>query len=97
MDDPWFITYRGRGKLQITPINAKGWAALAAASLASIAPLLVAGPYLEDSPVLLVALLLVMVAILLLFMRWAISRSDIIDVDAILADRRASKRPGKRR
>lgn len=97
MDDPWFITYRGRGKLQITPINAKGWAALAAASLVSITPLIVAGTSLEESPTLLVALLLVMVAILVLFMRWAMSRSDIIDVDAILAERRASKRPGKRR
>lgn len=97
MDDPWFITYRGRAKLQITPANAKGWTALMAVTLASIVPTITAAVLMGDSPVLVAVTLLTLLPIWLLFIRWAMSKSEVINIDEILAERRARERDAKGR
>ncbi|PTS82564.1 hypothetical protein DBR17_08905 [Sphingomonas sp. HMWF008] len=95
MDDPWFIAYRGRGKLQITPTNAKGWAALLAMVLASLLPMFAIMPFAKQTPVLIVAPLLIVAVMWFLFIRWALTKSDSINIDEIIAERRVRKRSRK--
>ena len=97
MDDPWFIAYRGRFKLQITPANAKGWVALIGVTLASLLPVLAIMPFQKETPLLIVAPLLIITAMWVLFIRWALSKSEVITIDDLLAERRARKRESRRR
>lgn len=97
MDDPWFITYRGRAKFKITPANAKGWIALIAVTLVSIVPTIAIAASMEDSPVLIVVTLLTLLPIWLLFIRWAMSKSEVINLDEVLAEHRARGRDTKGR
>ena len=86
MDDPWFTYFRGRGKMQITPRNGKGWAALIVFVLLLTAPALLLPWLVEISPWLLVPYLVLITAIVILFIRWAISRSERIDLDEMSRD-----------
>ena len=97
MDDPWFIAYRGRAKLQITPANAKGWVALTAVTLISLLPVFAIMPFQKETPLLIVASLLITAAMWFLFIRWALSKSEVINIDDLLAERRARKRESRRR
>lgn len=92
MDEPWFITYRGRAKFQMTPANAKGWVALIATSLVSIVPTIATAPFFEEQPLLIAVPLLTLPSIWLLFIRWALSKSEVINIDELLAERRAQQR-----
>lgn len=95
MDDPWFITYRGRAKLQMTPANAKGWIALILVSLLSIVPTIAVAPYMERHPLLIAVPLLTLLPIWVLFIRWAMGKSEVINIDEILAEHRARQRGGR--
>lgn len=99
MDDPWFTYFRGRGKMQITPRNAKGWAALIAFILLITAPGALLPLLLKRGPWLLLPYLLFVFGLSFAFIRFAIARSERIDLDmtaAELEEFRAWKRRGKR-
>lgn len=99
MDDPWFTYFRGRGKMQITPRNAKGWAALIVFILLVTAPGIGLPFLLERSQWLLVPYLVFILALTIAFIRFAIARSERIDLDMSakdLAEFREWKRRGKR-
>ncbi|WP_353203625.1 hypothetical protein [Sphingomonas sp.] len=95
MDDPWFIAYRGRGKLQITPTNVRGWTALIAMTLASLVPMFAIMPRVKATPMLIIAPLVILAVMWILFVRWALTKSEVINIDDLLAERRARKRSGK--
>lgn len=86
MDDPWFNYFRGRGKLQIVPRNAKGWAATLMLAAGIAAPTLAMSSLIETSPWLLVPYFAVVLLAILLFTRWAKRRSQIIDLDQMGRD-----------
>lgn len=99
MDEPWFTYFRGRGRMQITPRNAKGWAALVGFILLVTAPALLLETMLEQSLWLLAPFLALLAAITVGFVRFAISKSERIDLDmsaSELEEFRAWKRRGKR-
>lgn len=99
MDDPWFTTYRGRGKLQITPRNGKGWAALVGFIVAVTLPSLGVGWLVERSAWLLVPFLAFILLLTIAFIRWAMAHSEVVNLDMTareLAEFREWKRRGKR-
>ncbi len=94
MNDPWFITYRGRGKLQITPRNAAGWLATGLVVLLTLGVVLATVPFVSAQPVLIVVPLLVTTTILFLFIRFAMARSETIDIDSVAEEIRARRARG---
>jgi hypothetical protein len=99
MDEAWFTYFRGRGKMQITPRNGKGWAALAAYVAMVVMPAAFLGPVRERSLWLLVPYLTLLAVLTFAFIRFAIARSERIDLNmsaAELEEFRAWKRRGKR-
>lgn len=86
MDEPLFTYYRGRWKMQLTPRNGKGLAALLTFIAVLTLPAIALGWLIEQSPWLLIPCLLAILAVTLLFIRWAISRSERIDLDEISRD-----------
>jgi hypothetical protein len=99
MDEPWFTYFRGRGKMQITPRNAKGWATLVLFVLLVSVPAVLLGPMLERSLWLLVPYLVLVAGLTFGFIRFAIAKSERIDLDmsaSELEEFRAWKRRGKR-
>ena len=99
MGDPWFTYFRGRGKMQITPRNAKGWAALVVYVVLIAVPAALAGPYLERSLWLLMPFLAFLAIMTVGFTRFAIAKSERVDLDMSAkeqAEFRAWKQRGKR-
>lgn len=99
MDEPWFTYFRGRGKMQITPRNAKGWATLILFVVLVSVPAIVLGPLLERSLWLLVPYLALVAVLTFGLIRFAIAKSERIDLDmsaSELEEFRAWKRRGKR-
>lgn len=99
MDEPWFTYFRGRGRMQITPRTAKGWAALAFFVLVVSGPAILLGPWLERSPWLLVPFFAALAALTFGFIRFALAKSERVDLDMSAKDLeefRAWKRRGKR-
>jgi hypothetical protein len=99
MEEPWFTYFRGRGRMQITPRNAKGWAALILFVVLVSVPAILLGPMLERSLWLLVPYLALLAALTFGFIRFAIAKSERVDLDmsaSELAEFRAWKRRGKR-
>ena len=92
MDDPWFTYFRGRGRLHITPRNAKGWIATAVFIVAISAPAFAMPWLMAISPWLLVPHFALILLAILLFARWAKGRSQVIDVDEIGRDYAEFKR-----
>ena len=86
MDDPWFNYFRGRGRLQVTPRNAKGWAATIAFVIAITAPAFAVRWLVEISPWLLVPYFALLLLGIVLFVRWAKRHSQVIDIDEIGRD-----------
>ena len=99
MDEPWFTYFRGRGRMQITPRNAKGWAALVVFVLLVSAPAFALELILERSPWLLAPYFALLAVLTVAFIRFAISKSEQVDLDmsaSELEEFRAWKRRGKR-
>lgn len=99
MDDPWFTYFRGRGKMQITPRSGKGWAAVIAFTLAVTVPAFGLPWAIGRSPWLLVPYLLLTLLLTVAFVRWAITKSERVDLTmtaAELAEFNEWKRRGKR-
>lgn len=99
MEEPWFTYYRGRGKMQITPRSAKGWAALGAFALLVAGVGLALGPWLDRSAWLFVPFLAGIAVLTFGFIRFAIAKSERVDLDMTakeLEEFRAWKRRGKR-
>nr|WP_314446271.1 hypothetical protein [uncultured Sphingomonas sp.] len=99
MDEPWFTYFRGRGRLQITPRNAKGWGALVSFVLVIAGPAMLVSPWLERSPWLLLPFFASLAALTFGFIRFAIAKSERVDLDMSareLEEFRAWKRRGKR-
>ena len=86
MDDPWFTYLRGRGRLHVAPRNAKGWLATIAFGLALALPAFALPALMEASPWLLAPYLALLLVALLLFLRWAKGRSQVVDLDEIGRD-----------
>ena len=99
MDEPWFTYFRGRGKMQVTPRNAKGWAALVSFVLVLTGPALLVSPYLDRKPWLFVPFFAGLALLTFGFIRFAIAKSERVDLDMSakeLEEFRAWKRRGKR-
>jgi hypothetical protein len=99
MEDPWFTYFRGRGKMQITPRNAKGWAALILFVVLVSLPAILLGPMLERSLWLLVPCLTLLAVVTFGFIRFAVGKSERVDLDMSASEQaefRAWKRRGKR-
>lgn len=99
MDEPWFTYFKGRGKMQITPRNAKGWAALIAFVILVTVPSIFIDRLIERSLWLLVPWFGLLAVLTFAFIRFAIAKSERIDLDMSakeLAEFRAWKRRGKR-
>ena len=86
MDDPWFTYFRGRGRLHVTPRNAKGWAATLALVVVITLPALAMPWLLEKSPWLLIPHFALIGLAIFIFVRWARRHSQVIDVDEIGRD-----------
>lgn len=91
MDDPWFTTYRGRGKFQITPRNTAGWIATVGMALVTTAVMLGTLPMVATQPVLIIVPLLLTMTILFVFIRFAMARSETINLDEIAEEIRARR------
>lgn len=99
MDDPWFTYFKGRGKMQISPRNGKGWIATIVFVVLVSAPSLLLAPFLERSLWLLAPFFLLLGLIVFAFVRFAIARSERIDLTMTareLEEFREWKRRGKR-
>ena len=99
MEDPWFTYFRGRGRMQITPRNAGGWAALLGFILLVTLPGLALPLALQRSEWLIVPYLVLVALLTFGFIRWAITKSELVDLDLSardLAEFREWKRRGKR-
>ena len=99
MEDPWFTYFRGRGRMQITPRNAEGWAALLGFILLVTLPGLALPWVLQRSQWLIVPYLVLDALLTFGFIRWAITKSELVDFDLSardLAEFREWKRRGKR-
>ena len=86
MADPWFTYFRGRGRLQVTPRNAKGWIATLVFGVAIALPALAVPWLVEASPWLLAPHLALILLMIFLFVRWAKRRSQVIDLDELGRD-----------
>ena len=86
MDDPWFDYFRGRGRLQIIPRNAKGWAATILFIVGIMIPVVAMQWIAASSPVLIVPCLGVILLGVLLFVRWAKAHSQVIDLKEVSRD-----------
>ena len=86
MEDPWFTYFRGRGRLHVTPRNAKGWAATIIFILAITLPAFALPWLVERSPWLMVPHFALVLLAVLAFVRWAKGRSQVIDLDEIGRD-----------
>ena len=99
MDEPWFTYFRGRGRMQITPRNAKGWMALLGFILLVTLPGIGLPWGLRRSEWLIVPYLVLVAMITFGFIRWAISKSERVDLNmtaAELDEFRRWKERGKR-
>lgn len=99
MEEPWFTYFRGRGKMQITPRNAKGWVALLSFVLVVSGPAILVSPHLDRNMWLLVPFLAGIGILTFGFIRFAIAKSERVDLDMSakeLEEFRAWKRRGKR-
>ena len=99
MDEPWFTYFRGRGRMQITPRNAKGWAALILFVVIISVPSFFIERLLDRSLWLLAPWFAVLAMLTFAFIRFAIAKSERIDLDMSakeLEEFRAWKRRGKR-
>ena len=99
MNEPWFTYLRGRGRMRIAPRNAKGWAALIAFVVLVTVPSLFIDRLLERSLWLLAPWFAVLALLTFGFIRFAISKSERVDLDMSateLEEFRAWKRRGKR-
>ncbi|GAA4009253.1 hypothetical protein GCM10022280_02590 [Sphingomonas swuensis] len=99
MEDPWFTYFRGRGRIQITPRNAKGWATLVGFVVLVSVPAIFLSPLLNRGLWMLVPFLTLLALLTFGFIRFAISKSERIDLDmsaSELEEFRAWKRRGKR-
>lgn len=99
MDDPWFTYYRGRGRMQITPRNAKGWAAVIAFVVMITLPALALEWVIARSPWLIVPYVAVMLLLTVAFVRFSIGKSERVDLNmtaAELDEFRRWKERGKR-
>lgn len=99
MEEPWFTYYRGRWTMQITPRNGKGWAALLVFAALVTIPAIIAGPWIERSLWLLIPFLAFLAVLTAGFIRFAIAKSERIDLDMSakeLEEFRAWKRRGRR-
>ena len=86
MDDPWFTYFRGRGRMQITPRNAKGWAAVVAFVVLITLPGFAMEWAIARSPWLIVTLVIVMLLLTIAFVRFSISKSERVDLDMTAAE-----------
>lgn len=86
MDDPWFTYLRGRGRLHVTPRDAKGWAATILFAVALTLPALTVPWMIEISPWLLLINAAVVIVGIVLFVKWAKGRSQIVDLDELNRD-----------
>lgn len=99
MDDPWFTYFRGRGRMQITPRNAKGWAAVVVFVVLITLPALALEWAIARSPWLIVPFVAVMLLLTIAFVRFSISKSERLDLNmtaAELDEFRRWKKRGKR-
>lgn len=99
MDDPWFTYVRGRGRMQIAPRNAKGWAALIVFVVLVTVFSIFIDRLLERSLWLLVPWFALLAVLTFGFIRFAIGKSERIDLDMDakeIEEFRAWKRRGKR-
>jgi hypothetical protein len=83
-DEALFTYYRGRGRMQVVPRNTKGWVSLViylAIILAPTLPMALLGD--DISPWIIASYLLLTLVITILYLRWAISRSQRVDLDDI--------------
>ena len=99
MDEPWFTYFRGRGRMRITPRNGKGWATLIVFLLSVTLPGLALPLLLQRSGWMLMPYLTFVLLVSVVFVRFALARSERIDLDMSakeLEEFRAWKRRGKR-
>ena len=99
MDDPWFNYFRGRGRLHVTPRNAKGWLATILFVVGITLPALAVPWLVVISLWLLVPHFVLILLAVFLFVRWAKGRSQVIDLDEIgrdYAEFREWKKRGRR-
>ena len=97
MEDPWFTYLRGRGRLHLTPRTAKGWVATIAFGLVLALPAFALPHLIERSPWLLAPYVLFLLVALVLFLRWARGRSQIIDLNELDRDYAEFQRWKRRR
>ena len=79
-EDPWFTYFKGPGKRQIVPRNGKGWAALVLFILALLLPTPFVILYARQAPWLAFAQFAWIAPVIILFWRWAIGKSEVIDM-----------------
>lgn len=83
-DNPWFNYYRGRGRMQIVPRNGRGWASLGALMAIILAPTLPMAMLGDSiSPWLIAAYVALTLVVTILWVRWAIGRSQRVDLDDV--------------
>ena len=96
-DEPLFNYYRGGWQMQLVPRNGKGWASLAIFMVVILAPTLPMALIGDDISLWLVGVyVLLTIVVTILWIRWAISRSERIDLDQVARDQ-AEFREWKRR
>ena len=97
-EEPLFNYYRRGWQMQIVPRNGKGWASLAALMATVLAPTLPMALIGDDiSPWLVGAYVLLTVVVTILWIRWAISRSERIDLAEVARDHAELKEWKRRR
>ena len=103
MEDPWFTYYRSGWHMQIVPRDRRGWIAMALFVVALVLPAFLLGPLFEANHWILAPYLILILASTIAWIRWAIRRSERIDLDEIAKDhaelkewRRRMRRDGGR-
>lgn len=100
MNDAWFTWYRGKGRFKISPRTMQGWLSLLIFVLWLAAVTTAIAFYVPAQPWKTVAHIVFVGISIFAFVRFAMGRAEIIDIDEIARDMkefRAWKERGKRR
>ena len=86
MNDPWFTWYRGKGKFDISPCGVMGWLSTLVFALLLIGMAMTVEFYVRVQPWATIAHITLSLVAVFAFVRFAMARAEVINVDEVARD-----------